>query len=92
MTEPIVEAAGVSKSFGAVEALRDVSVSMTNLAIGLLGANGAGKSTLMRVMLGLVHPDAGSIRVLGLDAGRGSRGTSAGGSATCPSTTACRWA
>ena len=72
MTEPIVEAAGVSKSFGAVEALRDVSVSMTNRAIGLLGANGAGKSTLMRVMLGLVQPDAGSIRVLGLDAARQS--------------------
>ena len=72
MTEPIVEAAGVTKSFGAVEALRDVSVSMTDRAIGLLGANGAGKSTLMRVMLGLVRPDAGSIRVLGLDAARQS--------------------
>ena len=72
MTEPIVEATGVTKSFGAVEALRDVSVSMTDRAIGLLGANGAGKSTLMRVMLGLVRPDAGSIRVLGLDAARQS--------------------
>jgi ABC-2 type transport system ATP-binding protein len=72
VNEPIVEASGVSKSFGAVEALRDVSVSMTDRAVGLLGANGAGKSTLMRVMLGLVRPDAGSIRVLGLDAARQS--------------------
>ncbi|MDX6593337.1 MAG: type transport system ATP-binding protein [Gaiellales bacterium] len=72
MAEPVVEAVGVSKRFGGVEALRDVSVSVTERAVGLLGANGAGKSTLMRVMLGLVRPDAGTIRVLGLDAARQS--------------------
>jgi ABC-2 type transport system ATP-binding protein len=72
VAEPIVEAVGVSKRFGGVEALRDVSVTMTDHAVGLLGANGAGKSTLMRVMLGLVRPDAGTIRVLGLDAARQS--------------------
>jgi ABC-2 type transport system ATP-binding protein len=69
---PIVEANGVSKRFGQVEALRDVTVSMTEPAVGLLGANGAGKSTLMRVMLGLVRPDEGEIRVLSLDAARQS--------------------
>jgi ABC-2 type transport system ATP-binding protein len=72
VSEPIVEAAGVSKRFGSVEALRDVTVSMTERAVGLLGANGAGKSTLMRIMLGLIRPEAGTIRVLGLDAARQS--------------------
>ncbi|MDX6553191.1 MAG: type transport system ATP-binding protein, partial [Gaiellales bacterium] len=70
--ETIVEAAEVSKRFGGVEALRDVTFSMTERAVGLLGANGAGKSTLMRVMLGLIRPDSGSIRVLGLDAAQQS--------------------
>ena len=72
VSEPTVEVTRVSKNFGEVEALRDVTVSMAGRAVGLLGANGAGKSTLMRVMLGLVRPDSGSIRVLGLDAAKQS--------------------
>jgi ABC-2 type transport system ATP-binding protein len=66
----IIGATGVSKRFGAVDALRDVDLEMGHQAVGLLGANGAGKSTLMRVILGLIRPDAGSIEVLGLDASR----------------------
>jgi ABC-2 type transport system ATP-binding protein len=66
--EPLVEIHGVTKRYGAIVALEDVSASLTERAVGLLGANGAGKSTLMRVMLGLVKPDAGRIRILGIDA------------------------
>jgi ABC-2 type transport system ATP-binding protein len=63
----LVEIEGVSKRYGSVVALDGVSASVTDRAVGLLGANGAGKSTLMRLMLGLVRPDSGRIRVLGMD-------------------------
>jgi ABC-2 type transport system ATP-binding protein len=65
---PLIEADGVGKRYGSVTALDDVSLSVDARAIGLLGANGAGKSTLMKLMLGLVRPDSGRIRVLGNDA------------------------
>ena len=65
---PLIEADGVGKRYGSVTALDDVSLSVDARAIGLLGANGAGKSTLMKLMLGLVRPDSGRIRVLGSDA------------------------
>src|SRR4029078_4475880 len=68
-----ITAAGVSKRFGTVDALSDVTVAIDGLATGLLGANGAGKSTLMRALLGLVRPDAGALSVLGLDAARAHR-------------------
>ena len=68
-----ISATGVSKRFGTVEALTDVTVGIDGLATGLLGANGAGKSTLMRALLGLVRPDAGALSVLGLDAARDQR-------------------
>jgi ABC-2 type transport system ATP-binding protein len=66
----LVAAHGVSKRFGGVQALDDVTVELTAIATGLLGANGAGKSTLMKALLGLVTPDAGRVEVLGIDAVR----------------------
>ena len=69
-TAPAIAARSVSKRFGAVEALREVSIAVTDPATGLLGANGAGKSTLMKALLGLVAPDAGTLSILGLDARR----------------------
>lgn len=64
----------VSKSFangsqkgGLVWALQDISLHLEAPRIGLWGANSAGKSTLLRLLLGLVSPDRGSIEVLGID-------------------------
>jgi ABC-2 type transport system ATP-binding protein len=68
-----ISATGVSKRYGSIEALNDVTVAIDGLATGLLGANGAGKSTLMRSLLGLVRPDTGTLTILGLDAARDSR-------------------
>jgi len=66
----LIATTGVSKRFGSVQALDDVTVELTATATGLLGANGAGKSTLMKAVLGLVRPDEGTVEVLGIDAVR----------------------
>src|SRR5215475_14937658 len=61
-----LEATGVSKSYAARDALRNVDLVARRGEIhGLLGPNGAGKTTLLRVLLGLVRRDAGSVHLLG---------------------------
>jgi ABC-2 type transport system ATP-binding protein len=58
---------------GVVRALQDVSIEVRDGEIfGFLGPNGAGKSTMIRVLLGYLHPTAGSASVLGLDIARDS--------------------
>src|ERR687891_25128 len=58
----------VVKSFGTVRALDGLDLDVrTGEVHGFLGPNGAGKSTTMRVLLGLLHPDSGSARMLGGD-------------------------
>ncbi|QKE93641.1 sugar ABC transporter ATP-binding protein (plasmid) [Lichenicola cladoniae] len=58
----LLETRGLTKSFGAVRALRDVSFSLRTGEIhGLMGENGAGKSTLIKLLTGLNRPDSGSI-------------------------------
>ena len=63
-----LEARGVSKRYGHHEALSNVDIiSQPGRVHGLLGPNGAGKTTLMRVLLGLVRCDAGTVRLLGAE-------------------------
>jgi ABC-type multidrug transport system ATPase subunit len=65
---PVVEAQDVSRRFGERIALDGVGLSVGAGRIeALLGPNGAGKTTLVRVLTGLVKPDAGTARVLGID-------------------------
>jgi ABC-2 type transport system ATP-binding protein len=65
---PVVEANAVSRRFGERVALDTVSLAVGESRIeALLGPNGAGKTTLVRVLTGLVKPDAGEARVLGVD-------------------------
>jgi len=62
---PVVEADHLSKWYGQVIGLNDVSVSVPPGVTGLLGPNGAGKSTFMKLMTGQLKPSKGVIRVLG---------------------------
>ena len=68
----VLEVVNVSKRFGEKVVLEDVSF---HVPIGeflcLCGPNGAGKSTLLKAILGLIHPDKGSIRISGLPAREG---------------------
>jgi ABC-2 type transport system ATP-binding protein len=61
-----VEVDGVAKRFGAVRALDGIELEVRRGEVyGLLGPNGSGKTTLIRCLVGLVRPDAGTVRVLG---------------------------
>jgi len=63
---PALEVVGLRKGYGGHPAVRGVDLLVRSGEVhGLLGPNGAGKTTLMRMMLGLVKPDAGSVRLLG---------------------------
>jgi rhamnose transport system ATP-binding protein len=63
---PVVEIRGVSKRFGSTQALDDVSLELYPGEIhALLGENGAGKSTLIKILTGVVQPDAGEVLVDG---------------------------
>lgn len=62
---PTIEVRNVSKWFGPLVALSDVSFILGPGITALLGPNGAGKSTLLRIMCGLTSPSQGSVRILG---------------------------
>ncbi|MCX6216117.1 ABC transporter ATP-binding protein [Spirosoma sp.] len=67
-TEPVISIKGLRKSFGDLHVLRGVDLEVNrgeNVAV--LGRSGTGKSVLIKLMVGLLKPDAGSILVLGQD-------------------------
>ncbi|MEW9528115.1 ABC transporter ATP-binding protein [Microbispora sp. NPDC049125] len=62
----ILQAVSLAKRFGPVTAVDDVSLTVGEGEIaGLLGPNGAGKSTTLHMLLGLVTPDSGTVRMFG---------------------------
>jgi ABC-2 type transport system ATP-binding protein len=65
VSEPILTAEHLSKWYGQVIGLNDVTVSVPPGITGLLGPNGAGKSTFMKLITGQLKPSQGSVRVLG---------------------------
>lgn len=71
---PAVQTTGLSKTYGDLVAVDAVDLLVhPGEVYGFLGPNGAGKTTTLRMLLGLVRPTAGSLRVLG--AAPGSAGT-----------------
>jgi ABC-2 type transport system ATP-binding protein len=67
-------ARGLAKRYGRQVALDGLDLRVPNGTVyGFLGPNGAGKTTTMRILTGLVHPDAGSVELLGRPFGRGDR-------------------
>src|SRR5438093_1246499 len=68
MTQPAVELTDVSKRYGEVQALRDVSLKIEpGEVVAMLGPNGAGKTTSISIMLGARNPTSGTARLFGLD-------------------------
>ncbi|MCR2793600.1 ABC transporter ATP-binding protein [Microbacterium sp. zg.Y625] len=68
MTTPGIVARGVRRSFGDVHAVRDVTLEAREGAVtGLVGPNGSGKTTLMLMLASLLAPDAGEVRIGGVD-------------------------
>jgi sodium transport system ATP-binding protein len=67
----VIEVEGLSKSFGAVRAVQEVSFTAPDGRVtGLLGPNGAGKSTTLRMLYTVLRPDGGSARIDGCDIAR----------------------
>ena len=63
--DPMIEFAGVSKWYGPVLGMREVSVRLGRGITGLLGPNGAGKSTFLKCITGEIRPNLGEVKVLG---------------------------
>lgn len=74
----MITASGLRKTFGEVVAVADVGFTARDGEVtGLLGPNGAGKSTTMRMLYGLMAPEAGSIEIDGVDVRKDPMGAQA---------------
>lgn len=68
---PVIEVRNLSKSFGPIQAVSDLSFDIREGEIvGLLGPNGAGKSTTIKMLTGYLHPTSGTVRVADMEIGR----------------------
>lgn len=66
MSDSVLQTSGLAKRFGAAYAIRDIRLNVTSGQVyGLLGPNGAGKSTTLGIVLGLLRPTAGEVRLFG---------------------------
>ena len=62
MSKPVLKINNVNKSFGGLQALRDINLEIEKGKVhAIIGPNGAGKSTLLNVLVGLLEPDSGSV-------------------------------
>lgn len=67
-SEPILRVEGVSKAFGGLQALRDVSFELrAGEILGIIGPNGSGKTTLVNLITGFIRPDDGRVKFQGKD-------------------------
>ena len=67
-TGPAIELSGLTKRFGSTLAVDDLSLSIKRgSTFGLIGPNGSGKSTTIKMLMGVLSPTAGTVRVLGRD-------------------------
>jgi len=67
LSEPILVLEGLEKRYGALQALRGLTLTLPPGPTGLLGPNGAGKSTLIKLLLGQLEPSGGKARIAGFD-------------------------
>lgn len=65
--EPVIEAFNLSKSYGSVLGVSNINLRLEAGVTGLLGPNGAGKSTFLKLLLGIIHPNLGHVKIHGVD-------------------------
>ena len=81
----LVEADRLSKSFGAIRAVDDISLRVSKgEVLGFLGPNGAGKSTTMKMLTGFLEPDSGTARVCSASTSSRTPRRPKAASAICP--------
>jgi ABC-2 type transport system ATP-binding protein len=73
MTKPIIELKKVTKMYGKERGVLDISLDIPKGSVyGFLGPNGAGKTTTISMLIDLIHPTKGDIKIFGLDAQKNS--------------------
>lgn len=73
MNENIIETEGLTKYYGPILGIKDLNLQVKRGEIfGYLGPNGAGKTTTIKLLLDLIHPTKGKVKIFGLDAHRDS--------------------